>query len=108
MPLEAEQRSNGLLIRLDGEEVFLFRYPVEVGTTYEYTDVEGTNFEVSVSRESITVPAGFFECLLYTIQGPAGRDSPRVWMRPALGPVQLDLRGFDSVELISTTARSYP
>lgn len=90
VPLEAERQSGGLLIRLDGEELFLFQYPAVDGDAYEYTDSEGNVFSVSVSRASVRVPAGFFECLRYTIEG-AGGETRRACMRPGLGPIRLEL-----------------
>lgn len=102
VPLQVERQSGGLSVSLDGEEVFLFRYPVGSGDSYKYTDAGGTVHDVSVSRESITVPAGFYECLLYTIREAEGGESRRVWMKPALGPVRVDLQEFGVAELVST------
>ena len=82
------------------------RYPVETGTTYQFTDTENRQFQVEVSRESVSVPAGSYDCLLYEIvESPPGEVSRRIWVKPGVGPVKFTATDI-TVELTSTNVNS--
>jgi len=109
--IQIEKHSDGIRIGEDlstDDDSFVLRYPIEDGATYEYTDPGGDEtFEVSVTRQSITVPAGSFDCLMYTIQEEGDEDSQRAWIKPGTGPVRLqDIEGEGTLELISTNAET--
>jgi len=108
-----EGRSDGLLIRGeissndidDDDPVMLLQYPVEEGTTYQHTDGEGTTFRIDVTRESVTVPAGEYDCLRYVITDLSEGDRvAEIWVKPGMGPVRLS--GEDVWELTSTNVSS--
>lgn len=78
---------------LSGEDILL-KYPVDDGDTYRYTDRGGENtFEIVVSRESVDVPAGTFECVRYAISNVDRPTSADVWVKPGMGPVQFFVDG---------------
>jgi hypothetical protein len=105
------KNDQGILIR--GRKEFpqdfpamLLKYPVEEGESYQHTDGEGNTFQISVSRESVTVPAGEFDCLLYTITEVGDPDEiTRAWIKPGMGPVRF--KEAETVwELTSTNVNS--
>lgn len=108
------QAEGGILIRgyqfrgnLPGENpVIRLKYPAEDGDAYQHTDGEGSTFRVDVSEESVSVPAGDYDCLLYEIrEDPGGRPDWEVWMKPGIGPIKI--RTEESTgELISTNVSS--
>lgn len=99
-----EKKSEGLLVgpNLENRDNFLLKFPVEAGDAYEYTDAEGKHtFQITVSRETVEVPAGTFKTLVYSIRED-GRDTvdDRVYVKPGFGPVRWDYfpgnPGFDA------------
>jgi hypothetical protein len=105
------KNDQGILIR--GEKIspqdfpaMQLKYPVEEGASYRHTDGEGDTFQVSVTRESITIPAGEFDCLLYTITEVGDPDEiTRAWIKPGMGPVRVERNGVMR-ELTSTNVDS--
>jgi len=79
------------------------RYPVEAGASYQHADTIGTGrtFQVSVSRDSVSVPAGTHQCLLYTIR--VDTLVAETALKPGLGPVWVVLATGDTLPLTSTT-----
>jgi len=111
--IKAENQPEGTLIR--GEDfdlqvydpAMLLKYPVEAGESYQHTDGKPSTFSVSVTEETVTVPAGEFECLAYTIErlrqgGNSRSDIRKVWVKPGLGPVRLRQEDGLTASLIST------
>lgn len=113
-PILVDKTEEGTLIR--GEEddpgeypVMLLKYPVEEGESYEHTDGEGSTFEVTVTKETVTVPAGEYDCLLYTIRDFTGIEAIgwEIWIKPGMGPVRVARWGGNEVwELTSTNVDS--
>lgn len=109
--LEMSTSSNGGIVMESvsgaGEEtdVMRFKYPAEEGDTYQHTDGDGSSFEVSVSRASVSVPAGDYDnCLQYEIRDAADGDiESTVTIKPGVGPVLWEEgSGAASYELVST------
>jgi len=117
--LIVEERTDGFLIRgglitpddpgadafiSSDDPAMLLEYPVEDGDSYEHTDGEGSTYRVVVSRDAVSVPAGDYECLLYTISDPAdGTVVREVWVKPGMGPVRLSrYKGEEVFSLTST------
>lgn len=80
------------------------KYPADDGATYTYTEPQGQKrtFEISVSRDSVTVPVGTFDCFIYTV-----RDSQQTLaqasIKPGFGPVRVSLSDRGSVlELVDS------
>ena len=107
--LPLEQSDNGLSVewsrglpRIEGS--MRLEYPIEAGSSYQHADTVGTGrtYQVSVSRDSVSVPAGTFECLRYTIR----KDTliAEAALKPGLGPVWVYLAAEqDTLSLTSTT-----
>lgn len=112
--LKASETSGGglLLESLTGSgetetDVMLFKYPVEDGDTYQHTDGDGTTFDLSVSKVSVTVDAGEYDnCLEYTIRNAdSGNLESKVVIKPGVGVVKWS--GDDTAyELTSTNVDS--
>jgi hypothetical protein len=88
--------------------VMALRYPIEEGTTYQHTDGSGATYEVTATRETVTVPAGEYDCVLYTIRDPRDGDLVKeIWVKPGMGPVRRSDEGGEEVwELTSTNVDS--
>lgn len=111
MPLK-EASSGSLLVKwartrgdIDGS--MRFNYPVSDGETYTYTDSHGEkqSFNISVSRDSVTVPVGTFDCFIYTVR-QSKKKVAEAAIKPGFGPVRVSLNYENSVlELIDTNVQ---
>lgn len=109
--LSIRKNKNGVLVgfTLDGHRNMLLKYPVEDGDKYQYTDEAGRNtFQVSVSKKSISVPAGTYDCLMYRIVQIRSeyQNVDRVCIKPRLGPVfwsREGVRGLNTVLELNST-----
>lgn len=96
--LEVSQQSDGLLLEslstdadLGGaSDIIFLKFPAEDGESYQHVDGDGTTNQVSVSRTSISVSAGFYEdCLRYTIRyAESGNLRATATIKPGVGPVR--------------------
>lgn len=92
----SEQSGGGLILESFGgslenqDDVMRFKYPADEGDTYEYTDGDGTTYEVTVSKTSASVPAGDYEnCLKYEFRNVEYEDVDSVAIiKPGLGPIR--------------------
>lgn len=97
-PVLIEKESDGLMfgLNLQNRDNFFLKFPAESGDTYQYTDAAGAhNFEVTVSRQTLNVPAGEFDTLVYTIRQTDFSGEPiqaRVYIEPGFGPVRYNQR----------------
>lgn len=96
----ARETSNGLYIaRPDTSDAgiqlygFLLQSAVSDGGSYVHTDERGNSYDVSVSAQTITVPAGSFEALVYRATRQETGNTDNAFIDPGIGPVQLDYRG---------------
>lgn len=96
----ARETSNGIYIaRPDTSEAgiqlygFLLRSDISDGGAYVHTDERGNSYDVSVSAQTITVPAGSFEALTYRATRQSNGNTDIAFIAPGIGPVQLDFRG---------------
>lgn len=85
----------------DVSEKFVYRYPVESGVSYHMPDI-GSRFPyaVATSVRDVTVPAGAFECLVYTTTTP-DRPTRRDFFAPGLGLVRREVEGLLTLELLA-------
>lgn len=82
--LETETRTSGG----EGIRSMFLKYPAEPGDSYLYTQSK-LNWDVDVSEETrVTVPAGTFDCIVYTIRNDEFGGDHRVWIAPGVGPVR--------------------
>jgi len=94
--LVARTLERGLYIaRRDIEDLYGFelRSAVSDGDTYVHTDERGNSYDVIVSEQSITVPAGTFDVLVYRVTRQSNESTDLAFIAPGIGPVQLDFRG---------------
>lgn len=106
-----KKKANGILVgwTLDGHRNMRLKYPAEDGDKYQYTDAAGQNtFQVSVSKTSISVPAGTFDCLMYRIVQIRSefQNVDRLCVKPGLGPVfwsREGVRGLNTVLELNST-----
>jgi hypothetical protein len=94
--LVARTSDRGLYIaRRDVEDLYGFelRRTVSDGDTYVHTDERGNSYDVIVSEQSITVPAGTFDVMAYRVTRQSNGNTDTAFIAPGIGPVQLDFRG---------------
>jgi len=104
-----QELDNGLYIgRVDGRDErdvpllgFELRTEVSEGDTYSHVDEEGNVFNVIVSEQRITVPAGTFDVRVYTVTQRSNGGTDTAFIAPGVGPVQLDYDGV-LLRLVST------
>jgi len=92
----ASNRPNGVYIaRRDLSDLygFLVRTDVSGGDTYIHTDERGNSYDVNVSEQTITVPAGTFDVLAYRVTRQSNGNTDSALIAPGIGPIQLDFRG---------------
>lgn len=92
----ASNRPNGVYIaRRDLSDLygFLVRTDVSGGDTYIHTDERGNSYDVNVSEQTITVPAGTFDVLAYRVTRQSNGNTDSALIAPGFGPIQLDFRG---------------
>ena len=101
----ARELEGGLYIarRGDGDQLYGFelKTSVSAGDAYVHTDERGNSYDVSVSEQTITVPAGTFEVLVYRIVRQLNGDTDIAYIAPGIGPVRIDFRG-ETYRLVST------
>lgn len=96
LSLFLEQTDAGLLVgwtqkppSLDGQ--VLLRNPVDAGESYRHSDTVGTRkrtFNVSVSRETIAVPADTLDTVVYSIEESSDSLVAQTSIKPGFGPVR--------------------
>jgi hypothetical protein len=94
--LVARTSDRGLYIaRRDVDDLYGFelRRTVSDGDTYVHTDERGNSYDVIVSEQSITVPAGTFDVMAYRVTRQSNGNTDTAFIAPGIGPVQLDFRG---------------
>jgi len=69
------------------------RTDVSGGDTYIHTDERGNSYDVNVSEQTITVPAGTFDVLAYRVTRQSNGNTDSALIAPGIGPIQLDFRG---------------
>jgi len=94
------------LVRTEGDGVYVMeedlvgfplKYPAEDGEIYTYTDDDGNEYRITITDQTITVPAGTFDCLQYEIEfdGPGGESgfglSGSACISPDVGPIRINL-----------------
>lgn len=104
------------LVRLEEEELYVteedligfpLKYPAEDGEIYTHTDDDGNEYRITVTDQTITVPAGTFDCLQYEIEfdGPGAESglgfSGSACISPDVGPIQINLGFFSEANLTS-------
>lgn len=102
------ERENGLYIArpdtIEGD-IQLFGFELQTslsaGDTYVHTDERGNSYNVSVSEQSITVPTGVYDVLVYRATRQGSDDTDIAFLAPGVGPVQIDYRG-TILRLVST------
>ncbi len=77
------------------KESNFFKYPVEDGATYEYTDVRGLSFTYEVEKEVVETPAGTFAAFTYS--GYDADPQVSISFSPGIGPVRLTQTGGETV-----------
>lgn len=105
------ERDNGLYIaRPDtvNGDIRLFGFELQTsvspGETYIHTDERGNSYDVSVTEQSITVPAGSFDVSVYRVTPEVGDDVDLAFIAPGVGPVEVDYRG-TKLRLLSTNVQ---
>lgn len=102
------ERDNGTYIArpdtVDGD-IRLFGFELQTslsaGDTYVHTDERGNSYDVSVTEQSITVPAGSYDVLVYRAVLQGNDDTDVAFLAPGFGPVQINYRG-TILRLVST------
>lgn len=98
------RNSNEGLVKLPptADERFVFRYPFGFGASYTVPTIGSItgSSEVILSTQEITVPAGTFDCYVYTIITP-GFPTQRDAYVAGLGLVQREIEGQIVMELLS-------
>lgn len=107
LPME-QQSSRGLLVKWsrglpDIQGGMRLKYPVDPGASYQHADTVGTDrtFQISVSQDSVTVPAGTYECLIYTIRADTVVATASI--KPGFGPVRVSLAAERDTLLLTDT-----
>ncbi len=78
LPGFATRREDGLFLLgyWSADEAFFdelfFKWPIQPGDSYDYVNSNGDTLRIAVTTETVTAPAGDFECLLYLL--PDGRE----------------------------------
>ena len=98
------RNSNEGLVKLPptADERFVFRYPFGFDASYTVPTIGSLSgsSEVILSDQEITVPAGTFDCYVYTIVTP-GRPTQRDAYAAGLGLVHREIEGQIVMELLS-------
>jgi len=106
-PFLARPREEGLYVTEENLVGFPLRYPAEDGKIYTHTDDDGNEYKITVTDQTITVPAGTFDCLQYEIEfDGSGAESGlgfsgSACISPDVGPIQIDLGIFLEANLAS-------
>jgi len=99
-------RNNGLFVAqyfdVGGfSDDLLFRFPIGDGESYTYDYISGGSVEILATRTTVTVPAGTFDCIKYTLTSVSHESY--LCFAPGVGLVRT--QGFDqpseSIELVS-------
>ena len=108
--LPVEQTEAGLLVgwtqappSLDGQ--VLLGNPAGAGDSYVHPDTAGTEsriFEISVSRETVVVPADTFDCTVYTIATSSGGVLAQTAITPGFGPVRTYLAALQDTLVLTS------
>jgi hypothetical protein len=107
----AREQDNSLYIaRPDtaGSDIRLFGFELQTslseGDTYVHTDERGEIYDVSVSKQAVTVPAGSYDVLVYRAVRQFNDATDLAFIAPGVGPVQLDYQGA-TLRLVSTNVQ---
>lgn len=86
-PFLVRRRGEGLFAAEEDLVGFPLKYPVEEGgEEYTYIDNDGNEYRITVSNQTLEVPAGTFDCLKYEID-----SSGSACISPDVGPIQINL-----------------
>ena len=100
------RNSNEGLVKLPptADEQFVFRYPFGFDASYTVPTIGSLtgSSEVILSDQRISVPAGTFDCYVYTIITP-GRPAQRDAYAAGLGLVHREIEGEIVMELLTYT-----
>ena len=90
-PFLVRTQGDGLYVMEEDLVGFPLKYPAEDGEIYTHTDDDGNEYRITVTDQTITVPAGTFDCLQYEIESDGS-----ACISPDVGPIQINLLSLEA------------